>query len=242
MTQPPCFLFLVRSSTRQQAVQRTGGAFSSKAMTWSSGAWVLAALWTSLLSAQAATLDFADGTAPSPPTWPDSFEVRFNETVFVAFHTTGVWFYDYAHGRSRMDRADGFADRYCGMARPLRSTPCTHLVRDGVRYLLFPEGGPHRSSTPPCCRCCGAEAGCGVVRPDWLADAVYVGQDTVRGITCHKWSKKGLQPNYYWETEAGVPVKLAMVPTTTQDFNPASFHARPMEDWLFELPPGNSKA
>ena len=40
------------------------------------------------------------------------------------------------------------------------------------RYLIFPDLGE-------CCSCCSAESGCGILDPNWLKGAEYVGQ--VRG-------------------------------------------------------------
>ena len=51
----------------------------------------------------------------------------------------------------RVDRKSGWGDSYCTTTSFffsfLKNTPCTHLVRDGKRYLHFPE---HKY----CCTCC----------------------------------------------------------------------------------------
>lgn len=63
----------------------------------------------------------------------------------------------------------------------------------GKRYLIFPE-------LNSCCMCCTAEQGCGALRPDWLADAQFVGTTTLRGRAAWQWAKKGLQTNYYYSS------------------------------------------
>jgi hypothetical protein len=66
-------------------------------------------------------------------------------------------------------------------------------VTGGKRYLIFPE-------LNSCCMCCTAEQGCGALRPDWLADAQFVGTTTLRGRAAWQWAKKGLQTNYYYSS------------------------------------------
>jgi hypothetical protein len=48
--------------------------------------------------------------APATPVWPSSFSVSFNETtsiIIASYNTSGVWYYDYANNRARMDRETG---------------------------------------------------------------------------------------------------------------------------------------
>ena len=38
----------------------------------------------------------------------------------------------------RMDRQDGRNDMICGSILPNVSTPCTHMIQDNKRYIVFP--------------------------------------------------------------------------------------------------------
>lgn len=60
----------------------------------------------------------------------------------------------------------------------------------GKRYLHFPNLGQ-------CCYCCDSANGCGILKPDWAADAEYLGNVVDEtGRTVEKWDKKGVQSNY----------------------------------------------
>ncbi|CAI5485583.1 unnamed protein product [Closterium sp. Naga37s-1] len=74
-----------------------------------------------------------------------------------------------------------------------------------------------------CCRCCSAANGCDVVRPDWLANATYMGRDYVDDVSSTKWKQQGLQNNYYWHSEEDVPMRIYMEPVEQMTFSHASF-------------------
>ncbi|CAI7797336.1 unnamed protein product [Closterium sp. NIES-53] len=157
--------------------------------------------------------------APRAPVWPSRFQVDFYEEMYLPWYTLtteGTWWYDYTTRRQRIDRRNGLGDRYCGSALPLRATPCTQVVRDSWRYLVFPQA-------KYCCRCCSAANGCDVVRPDWLADATYLGRDYVDDVPSTKWKQQGLQNNYYWHSEDDVPMRIYMEPLEQMTFSHASF-------------------
>jgi len=145
-------------------------------------------------------------SAPTPPVWPNAWSQKFTETTKIVFtySTNGSFYYDWTNIRYRVDRQNGYIDRYCGSVK-YDETPCSHLVLNGYRYLIFPE-------LPYCCMCCTDADGCGVVMPDWLNNATYLGQVDLNGTTCDKWQKDGLQTNYWYQTEAGVPCELDEVP------------------------------
>eukprot|EP00878_Enallax_costatus_P022615 GHUV01024008.1.p1 GENE.GHUV01024008.1~~GHUV01024008.1.p1 ORF type:complete len:179 (+),score=32.87 GHUV01024008.1:112-648(+) len=106
------------------------------------------------------------------PVWHRNFVTEFNETTKIAFwswHTNGKLTYSVDQLAQRVDRDNGRGDRYCMSIHPFTDTPCTHLVVGGQRYLIFPE-------LRECCRCCDDAGGCGILSPDWLANAEYVGQ------------------------------------------------------------------
>eukprot|EP00850_Spirogloea_muscicola_P007035 SM000034S12789 [mRNA] locus=s34:748402:751003:- [translate_table: standard] len=165
--------------------------------------------------------------APPPPPPPPLQELYFG---LFTLRTAGAYLYDAAENRSRVDRADGRGDRYCGTAAPLSATPCSHLVVDGVRYLLFPD-------LRYCCTCCTAANGCGILARDWLAGAAYLGSDEVDGVVCDKWNKPGLQNNYYWQTPAGVPIRIYQEYAEMMTFRPDTYTTSPdFVDDTFSLP------
>jgi len=179
-----------------------------------------------------------EGAAPFPiaplaPVWPPYFTADFTEEFYIGFFTLtskGKYVYDAERQRSRIDRENGVGDRYCGSAYPFRNTPCTHLVRDGMRYLMFPE-------YKYCCKCCSDANGCGPIKRDWLSNATYIGQDVIYGIQSNKWNKAGLQNNYYWHTLDDKPLRIYMEFTNQMTFDTSSYDkSTPVDDALFDFP------
>ena len=52
-----------------------------------------------------------------------------------------------------------------------------------------------------CCYCCNSEHGCGITRPDWLNEAKFNGTEKIDGEDFEKWEIKGLQENYYYNSQ-----------------------------------------
>jgi hypothetical protein len=108
----------------------------------------------------------------------------------------------------------------------------SHLVRNGTRYLHYPE-------IDYCCACCNQAAGCGLVVPDWIqkSNGTYAGRVTTsRGVTADKWSIKGLQSNYWYQTPAGAPVELDQDPDDYQYFDASKYSTAPIPASTFDLP------
>ncbi len=122
---------------------------------------------------------------------------------------------------TRIDRDNGEYDRYCGSVWKLRNTPCTQLVRNGLRFLIAP-------SRRECCMCCTAAQGCGILSRNWLRNATFEGTFDYRGTIVYKWNKKGLQNNYYGATadDALVPVFIDMQPNDYFDYHVDSYKER----------------
>lgn len=180
-----------------------------------------------------ASLALSAVQADPTPLWYSQFTVNFNETtrILLKRQTIGTWWYDAAANVEVVERADGNGDRYCGSIHPIAHTPCRHVVTNGNRYLIFPE-------MDQCCKCCTADQGCGVLRSDWLADSSFEGQESLRGIDVFKFSKGGLQKNYYYSTADGlqIPVELDQVPNDYMSFDAASFSVSPVPPELLEIP------
>jgi hypothetical protein len=191
--------------------------------------------------AAAALLRRAAAQRP-PPVWPAAVSGNFSETtsdVIASYNTTGAWYYDYgaagAQPRQRIDRATGKYDRFCGSVDSV-DAPCSHLVRDGVRYLVWP-------TLSKCCGCCTAAQGCGVVRPTWMRDSNGTWQGTAPfksslwSGSADSWEITGAQPNYWFTISGGdVPVGFAQVPDDYQYFQPSTWAPGPQDDALFALP------
>lgn len=128
--------------------------------------------------------------AIDPPVWPNTFSQKFVATFHNANQThvsTGNHFYDFSNKRSRMDYKDGSWDFLCNTVVN-ETTPCSFLTVGGKRYLLFPEKKVG-------CFCCDSAHGCGVLKPNWLDQATYVGIEDLLGQDFAKWSKPGT-PHY----------------------------------------------
>jgi len=157
---------------------------------------------------------------PPAPVWPDQFQIDFDETLYypiIGSHSTsGRYYYDYTNRRYRIDRKNGRFDRYCGLngIKAFQNTPCTHLVVDGIRWIVYPE-------KKECCQCCSEANGCGILKPNWLEGAEFLGE--ANGL--FKWNKPGLQPNYYFDRMADrIMLKIEQVPNDTQFFRPETFN------------------
>jgi hypothetical protein len=133
----------------------------------------------------------------SPPVWKNQFQESFQEYISTPDgdkQNNGTMYYDWTNKKYRVDRSSGEHDLWCGTVYPKEDTPCSHIVIEGKRYLYFPQ-------KQECCYCCSDENGCGVLKPDWLKDAEFLGYESLDGKTqLEKWSLSGLSLNLYWAT------------------------------------------
>ena len=105
-----------------------------------------------------------------PPVWAEEFKQVFVESFKgTQVRAVGDMFYSAKKNMSRVTRNNGRYEAFCGTNMPNVTTPCTQLVRDGKRYVIFPE-------KQVCCVCCVASHGCGVLKRDWLKTAKYEGK------------------------------------------------------------------
>ncbi|XP_075264311.1 uncharacterized protein LOC142356249 [Convolutriloba macropyga] len=165
--------------------------------------------------AAAAFGDISSNDQPSYPLWPNQFTQNFTDkTIWPTgkYSTRATYIYDWTTQRYRVDRDNGRYDRYCGtngISYQFENTPCSHIVVDGNRYLYYPE-------KEDCCFCCNAAAGCGVLKPDWLDGAKFIGNVSFTlpdgsSTYVYKWEQDGLQSNYYFETTESNPVDRVML-------------------------------
>ena len=123
-----------------------------------------------------------------PPTWPLQFNATFVEN-FPAFapgaSNTGRWIYDWPGRRSIFMHGDGQHNNFCACADKATTAAChLHFMSDGTMWARFPATGR-------CCKVCDAGAGCSTIRPDWLLDATYLGDEEHDGRMCETWAKPG---------------------------------------------------
>ena len=167
------------------------------------------------------------------PVWPNKFMQTFREEFkynYLSGETKGTLWYNFDKRTYRLDREDGRYDRFCGSEKWLTDTPCTHYVKDEIRYLDFPE-------LDYCCNCCDSAHGCGVLKPNWLEGAEAAGTyKDEKGREVEIWSKKGLQDNLaHFIKESGIMTKIDMKPNDTQFYSPESFKTD-FDDSIFEPP------
>ena len=180
---------------------------------------------TILLLTLFATAILADES--QAPRWNDRFTQDFEETftypVIGTSKTNGRFFYDWQQKKYAVYRENGKRDRYCGLNGLyfFYNTPCTQYVDSGNRYLYYPE-------YDYCCNCCQSAHGCGILKPDWLAEAEFIGEVSFNNQLAYKWDKPGLQSNFYYETVEEDPLDRVMLgidqqPNDFQVFDHLSF-------------------
>eukprot|EP00357_Protocruzia_adherens_P019011 CAMPEP_0115038542 /NCGR_PEP_ID=MMETSP0216-20121206/43468_1 /TAXON_ID=223996 /ORGANISM="Protocruzia adherens, Strain Boccale" /LENGTH=224 /DNA_ID=CAMNT_0002418957 /DNA_START=266 /DNA_END=940 /DNA_ORIENTATION=+ len=200
---------------------------------------------TLIVSCLALTALFAItlATDPEVPIWRDQFSQTFTETtkykILGSHDTAGTYYYDWTNNRARTDRDNGRWDRYCGFngLKFFKNTPCTQLVVDGMRWMIYPE-------LKECCACCSAAHGCGVLKPSWVSAGKYIGQTSATdGTPLYKWDVKGGQSNYYYETVQDNPADRVMheiyqVSDDDQIFDISSLSEN-IDESVWALPPNN---
>lgn len=133
-----------------------------------------------------------------PPTYNFSYHVTFDEVFTVNgtdYEVNGQVFYDPVHNRERVDRVNGRYDLFCGQVLPNVSTPCLQYTVDNRRWIVFPQKSQ-------CCFCCDSAHGCGILKPDWLADASFMGEEKIIDTVYEKWSKDGMFGyNWFWSSK-----------------------------------------
>ena len=180
---------------------------------------------------------FTTSTDPTAPSWPSRFSQTFIENftypIVGTGTTTGTFYYDWSNKRYRVDRENGKWDRYCGTIYKFQSTPCSHIVVDGMRYLYFPEKNY-------CCMCCTDKGGCGVLKPNWMDGSIYEGEivEEGTGVKFDVFNNKGLQDNrVYYEQTTGRMARIVQGSNDDQKFSVSSFNDG-FDDQVLELPQG----
>nr|XP_027095821.1 uncharacterized protein At4g14100-like isoform X1 [Coffea arabica] len=122
--------------------------------------------------------DEAEADPPIPRPWPH----QFHSILFVNF--TGslslidLW-YDWPNGRNFNIIRDQLQDS--------DSILYDLEWNNGTSFFYTLPDHHHPSSTPPSCR--SAQLDVGILRPNWLDGASYLGQRHVDGFLCNVWEK-----------------------------------------------------
>lgn len=170
------------------------------------------------------------------PLLPVSFRVAFEETTFdqdgFKHQIGGQLYYDSINNRERVDRANGRYDMFCSSIIPGASTPCTQIVTQNKRYIIFPQKNT-------CCFCCDAEHGCGILKRDWALDAQFLGVERILDTNYNKWSKDGsFGYNHYWTTieDSPKPKRLDEAGVHITDYLEYTFEEKTFDSSYFSLP------
>jgi hypothetical protein len=163
--------------------------------------------------------------------WPAQWQAHFTEKIEFPVRGTmnveGNWWFDFTNRMFRVDRTNGNYDRYCGTVYKFANTPCSQIVREGVRHMYFPE-------KKFCCKCCTNAGGCGVLVPTWIQQGKPLGREDVNGTEAYKYNVAGLQNNYYYETSANKPLRIFQEPLSDMIFN--SNYSESVDSKVFDLP------
>lgn len=76
----------------------------------------------------------------------------------------------------------------------------------------------------------------GILKPDWLAGAKYLGFETVNGILCYKWTEADFI-DYWADIERGYPVKWKFLwDGATLDFTSFTPNSTVSDDSYWQAP------
>ena len=170
----------------------------------------------------AKTTQRGDPPPPLPPVWPEVFhasivQFRSNTSSLVDL------FYDWKKGRN---------------ANLIRKQLDSGVVYD-LEYQNHTSFYFDRSRPEKGCRT--VKFPVGILTPDWLSGARYLGTSTINGFDCHGWAKGQGKPSasddfvYYWaRITDGVPVRWTFHVGEPMEMNVYRFEVGrefPEEEW-----------
>eukprot|EP00903_Cladosiphon_okamuranus_P014558 g13504.t1 len=125
-----------------------------------------------LLSAARAAAAVAED-APSPPIWPGRFHAMMSHVIKQNYGVVDLW-YDYAAGRNLnvIQTQGGEEDG------PLFDNERAN----GTTYYYYPAKAKAKYCNP-------VDFGVGIIKPDWLKGATYLGEEECGIYQCHKWEQ-----------------------------------------------------
>lgn len=120
---------------------------------------------------------------PTPKPWPLQFHSQMYQNRTGKLSIIDLW-YDYPNGRNLNL-----------IQKQLGSLTYDVEHNNGTSYYFDLEAGTCRTMSFPV----------GILRPDWLSEATYVGVEEIDGFKCNVWEKVAFIR--YWENiETGRPV------------------------------------
>ncbi len=176
------------------------------------------------------TLFLVSALSQAPPVWPARFQQDFVESYSTTpYKDAGKLWFDSERVMSRLDRNNGKFDAFCSSITTA-TTPCTQLVRENKRYLIFPL-------LRQCCFCCDSAHGCGILRRDWLRNAKFSGKDELSGQIFNRFIDSDSKTDYWATTDSRqVPRKLAEGGEIFKDFILNTYSEDYIADSIFALP------
>lgn len=120
------------------------------------------------------------------PAMPLLFSAEFDETTWHDNSTQihrGRVYYDWTLGAQVIKRAVSVLNPICAEVQPGRTSPCTHHIHNGSRYLFWPD------ESDCCLHCDGRNESCGILKPTWptAMSHWYSGRRVINGVDCHTW-------------------------------------------------------
>jgi hypothetical protein len=166
----------------------------------------------------------------SPPVWPVRFQQDFVESYTNShLHTVGKIWYDTERNMQRVERNDGRLDPICGSLKN-QTTPCSQLMRDGLRYIVF-------HLLKDCCVCCDSAHGCGVTKRDWARFSKFAGKEDLSGQTFNKFVDEEDMIEYWTTIETpNIPRKLYEDKILIKDYIMNTYSEGPINEEVFALP------
>ena len=190
------------------------------------------------LSTAVLTMLTAEKQAKTPPIFNYSYQVNFEETFYSKkgeAKTTGKLFYDPLNNRERVDWANGRHNFFCSSILPNVDTPCISVTANNKRFQIFPE-------RQQCCMCCTADRGCGILRPDWMKDGEYQGEEQIDGVSYDKFHKTGAtSEDYIFVTIDANQTEKKLLESNKDSgqmavYDLKTFERKPLENSVFALP------
>lgn len=197
------------------------------------------------------TTTTSPGLAPAPtpkppskptPVWPEVFSSAFTSPANTGKNTTGLFAVDFSgEAAGLISFNDGFRDHMCRFfGNAHLHTPCSHLMTQGWRYLVWPE-------FRRCCKCGTYANGYGPISSKWVknltGNLVYEGVFTVNlsnsvSYRCHKWDVHGLDDddNYYYQHVSGGASDVAGKPCEVDGSNYLDDPSQKADDqYIFDM-------
>jgi len=201
-----------------------------------------------LLLLTSAILMTSCGGFPDPPVMPDQFTVNFDEIRQYTFvHqgqvislNNGSLYYDFTHGRARLDVNGGQFDPFCqnqNLSDHDPRGPCQlYFHTTGDLFVHYPE-------RKTCCRLCGKPEGCGLRRPDWLHHAYVIETEYIMERYCQDWNNPDVTTviQTMLLTHKGDPCRYSellhgQTVAHNQTFITGSYQVAPQKPSLFTVP------